>query len=287
MEKDLSRSHDLLSIIENAQSQFIANVDKELLFDNLLDNLLILTGSEYGFISEVKYNPQGIVELDEGYMKTQGKPYIKVHAITNIAWDEETIRLYEATKERGMEFHNLKNLFGAVINTEKPVISHNPTTDPRSGGLPNGHPVLYSFLGLPFHSQGELLGMVGIANREGGYNEELVEYLQPFVSVCSNIIDSYRSEKRRQESEKKLKNSQLAFKQQESFIRSLYKICSSGKLNFKQKLQGIFALGRKTFNFDVGMLTKIEDKYCHVIEWQTSEKYRKQFNQEISVNYSH
>jgi PAS domain S-box-containing protein len=284
MEIDLSRSHDLLSIIQDVQSQFIANVDQELLFNNLLENLLILTGSQYGFISEVKYNPQGIIELDEGYMKTQGKPYMKVHAITNIAWDEETIRLYETTKDRGMEFHNLKNLFGAVINTEKPVISHNPTTDPRSGGLPNGHPPLYSFLGLPFHSQGELLGMVGIANREGGYNQDLVEYLQPFVSVCSNIIDSYRSEKRRQESEIELEKSRLAFKQQETVIRSLYKVCSSVKLNFQEKLQGIFALGRKTFNLDVGMLTEIQDKNCYVIDSQTNYEYQELFNREIKLN---
>ncbi|BAQ62686.1 circadian input kinase A [Geminocystis sp. NIES-3708] len=284
METDLNLSHDLLRVIQDAQSQFIANVDKGVLFDNLLENLLTLTGSEYGFISEVAYNQKGEKILEEGYMKNRGKPYIKVHAITNIAWNEETIRLYEESGGRGMEFHNLKTLFGAVIYTEKPVISHDPSTDPRSGGLPDGHPPLYSFLGLPFHSQGELLGMVGIANREGGYNQELVEYLQPFVSVCSNIIDSYRSEKLRQESDTKLENSRLAFKQQESVIRSLYKVCSSTQLNFQQKLQGIFALGRKTFNFDIGMLTRIDDKYCHILELQTGNEYRQQFNQKITLN---
>lgn len=283
MERDLSKSHDLLRIIENAQSQFIANIDKDVLFDHLLENLLTLTGSEYGFISEVLYNKSGKPELAEGYLKDKGKPYIKVHAITNIPWDEETIRLYEETKGKGMEFHNLNNLFGAVVYTEKPVIFHNPSTDPRSGGTPHGHPPLYSFLGLPFHCQGELLGIVGIANRRGGYNQELVEYLQPFVSVCSNIINSYRHEKRRQESEEKLRQNQLTIKQQETIIKSLYKICSSPKLTFSQKLQGIFAVGRKAFNLEIGMLTEIDSHYCYVKEWQTSGQYRHLFHQQISL----
>ncbi|GAB4305329.1 MAG: hypothetical protein Kow0091_08330 [Geminocystis sp.] len=284
MEQDLSRSHDLLTIIENAQSQFIANGDKGLLFDHLLENLLTLTGSEYGFISELDYNTDGKIEFGDSYMKNIGKPFLKVHSISNVAWNEETIRLYEETQGRGMEFHNLNTLFGAVIYTGKPVISNHLSKDKRSGGTPQGHPPLNSFLGIPFKSHGQLLGMVGIANREGGYSEELVEYLQPFVSVCSNLIDAYKIEKRRLESEKQLRENQIALRQQERVIKNLYQICSSPQLNFKQKLQGIFTLGRKAFNLDVAMLTNIDDSYCRIVQWQSSPKYREIFNREITLN---
>lgn len=284
MEQDLSRSHDLLTIIENAQSQFIAHGDKGQLFDHLLENLLILTGSEYGFISELEYSQEGAVVFGDSYMKNVGKPFLKVHSISNVAWNEETVRLYEETQGRGMEFHDLNTLFGAVICTGKPVISHNPSIDPRSKGTPKGHPPLYSFLGLPFKSQDKLLGMVGIANREGGYTQELVEYLQPFVSVCSNLIDAYKTEKRRQESERQLKENQKILCQQERVIKNLYKICSSPQLTFQEKLQGIFTLGRKAFKFDVGMLTSIDEGLCRILQWQSNACYRDAFRREKSFN---
>jgi len=35
--------------------------------------------------------------------------------------------------------------------------------------------------------------MVGIANKPGGYTEEDVEFLEPFVVTCSNLIRAYHA----------------------------------------------------------------------------------------------
>jgi len=179
----------LLQAIMRAQSQFITDVEPNVLFDELLDSLLVLTESEYGFIGEVLY-------------KSDGTPYLKTHAITNIAWNEETRKFYEENAPQGLEFYNMKTLFGAVIVTGKPVISNDPYHDPRRGGLPEGHPRMDAFLGLPFYRGKNLVGMVGIVNRPGGYDEEIVEYLQPFLATCGNIIEAYR-QKALRESEAK------------------------------------------------------------------------------------
>ncbi len=153
-------------------------MDKGILFDRLLKDLLSLTQSEYGFISEVLYTPSG-------------EPYFKSRAITNIAWNRTTREFYEKNISSGLEFYNLNTLFGAVFTSGKPVISNDPSTDPRSGGLPEGHPPLNTFLGLPLYSNSELIGMVGIANRPDGYNESLVEFLQPFLATCGSLIKKY------------------------------------------------------------------------------------------------
>ena len=113
----------------------------------------------------------------------------------------------ENAKE-GLKFRNLESLYGAVITTGKPVVSNNPSQDPRSGGLPKGHPVLNSFMGVPFYSGDKLMGMAGLANRLNGYTEQLVEYLQPFSSACANIIASYRNDIRRRKAEQKLRDSE-------------------------------------------------------------------------------
>lgn len=184
----------LLHTITRAQSQFITDVAPGVLFTELLDSLLVLTESEYGFIGEV-------------LSTAEGQPYLKTHAITNIAWNEETLCFYEQYAPEGLEFHNMQTLFGTVILTGKSVIANDPYHDPRRGGLPEGHPRMDAFLGLPFYRGEQLIGMVGIANRTGGYDQGIVDYLQPFLATCGNIIEAHRLDRERRASQKAFQES--------------------------------------------------------------------------------
>jgi len=200
-ETDLQGNNALLQTIGRAQSQFITAGNRRAIFEDLLEGLLELTDSEYGFIGEVLFRDGGEATMEESFMKIRGVPHLKTHGITNIAWDEETRQLYAENYSQGMEFDNLNTLFGAVILTGEPVIANSPRTDPRRGGTPDGHPPLDAFLGLPFFSGSDLVGMVGIANRPGGYDEAMVEYLRPVLVTCSNLIKGYRLDRRRREAE--------------------------------------------------------------------------------------
>ena len=176
-------NHRMLAVLSRAQERFIRDKNTRELFDEMLRDLLELTGSEYGFIGEILYSPDDT-------------PYLKTHALTNIAWNQEMLDFYAQNAPNGLEFRNLDTLFGRVIVTGKPVISNQPAEDPRSGGLPPGHPPLKAFLGLPFYQAGRLIGSVGIANREGGYDEDLIRYLEPLLNTCANIIEAHRSDRR-------------------------------------------------------------------------------------------
>ncbi len=186
-EAEALAANDMLRAIELAQSQFIASADPVEVFDGMLNSLLALTQSEYGFIGEV-------------LTTAEGELYLKAHAITNIAWNAETRALYEQ-RAPNLEFFNLKTLFGEVMTTGQPVIANDPLNDPRRGGLPSGHPHMGAFLGLPFHHGERLIGMVGIANRPGGYNQTDVDSLQPFLAMCANMIEALRNDMRRKQAE--------------------------------------------------------------------------------------
>ena len=137
--------------------------------------------SEYGFIGEIKHE-------DDGTM------FLQTHAITNIAWNQATKQFYEENAESGLKFYNLDSLFGHVMVHKEPVISNVPKTDSRATGIPEGHPPLNHFLGIPFFEPGsgrKMNGMVGIANKPGGYSKEDVEFLDPFLVTCSNLIQAY------------------------------------------------------------------------------------------------
>jgi GAF domain-containing protein len=55
------------------------------------------------------------------------------------------------------------------------VISNDPQNDPRSGGLPHGHPPMKNYIGIPFFKNDEIMGMLGLANRPGGYTEDFAD----------------------------------------------------------------------------------------------------------------
>ena len=188
-EVKLKASQNLLYGIQHVQSQFITDADSNVLFNELLIKFLSLTQSAYGFVGEILHTPDR-------------KPYLKTYALTNISWDQQSKELYEKSiSGGGMEFHNLKTLFGQVITTGKVVISNEPSTDSRRGGLLKGHPSLNTFLGLPIYQGENLVGMIGLANRSGGYSDKLVAYLEPLVNTCGNIIEAFRNDQRRKRAE--------------------------------------------------------------------------------------
>ncbi len=195
MSRELRRNNQLLDAIRRAQSKFISDVDMRILFDELLNDLLALTQSAYGFIGEIRYLPNQA-------------PFLKTYAFTEIACDQIASDLIEPGDFESMAFYNLDTLFGAVIKTARPVIANEPRTDLRSAGLPKGHPPLDAFLGLPIFSGETMVGMVGIANRPNGYDENLVAFLQPFLQTCGHIIQSFRNDQQRKQAVRNLQKSQ-------------------------------------------------------------------------------
>ncbi|MBT8049313.1 MAG: response regulator [Xanthomonadales bacterium] len=191
---DANNAGALLRAIAQIQAEFILSGQTRESFDPLLAKLLELTESEYGFIGEVL--------TDEN-----GSPYLKTHALTNIAWNEETREFYDENAPNGLEFRNLNSLFGYCLKHARPVLSEDPENDSRRGGLPPGHPPLLKFAGLPIYQGSEMVGMIGLANRPGGYDQALVEFLQPFLTTCATLIVGFRTLSREREQER-LRNEQ-------------------------------------------------------------------------------
>ena len=169
----------LLERVNDIQQMKIQEISSKDIFAKLLQTLLEATSSDYGFIGEV-------IKKENGY------PFLRTHAITNISWNQQTSDYFKKYESKGLEFHNLKTLFGVTLLSEDPVISNEPRDDTRAGGTPIGHPELKTYLGIPLKSNGTLIGMVGIANREGGYTEEILEFLEPLVKTCAALVESHR-----------------------------------------------------------------------------------------------
>ena len=154
--------------------------NKRSLFKKMLNQVLAITNSEYGFIGEV--------------LIRDGSPFLKTYAITDISWNEETAALYKKHELSGMEFTNLETLFGYTLKTGEIVISNDPANDPKRGGLPRGHPPLNHYLGIPIKDKNNvMIGMLGIANKSGGFSEEDILFLEPMVSLSSAFISALKA----------------------------------------------------------------------------------------------
>lgn len=193
------RTTQLLQTVSEIQLNYIR--EKGSWYDDTLQALLDLTDSEYGFIGVIRHD-------------VDGTPWLKTRAITNIAWNEDTRRIYEESLTDGLEFRNLDTLFGETIRTGQVVIANDPALHPSSGGTPDGHPPLNSFVGIPFVLGDDLIGMAGLANRPRGYSAGLVDWLAPFCTTCATLIAAEKKEEAR-------KQAIVAKRQSEDYLQTV------------------------------------------------------------------
>jgi two-component system NtrC family sensor kinase len=191
LEEQLEASHRLMHALTQVHVDLVTQGAHRTLFARLLAVMLEETQSEYGFIAEILLTPEG-------------QPYLRSYALTNIAWTDEMRAYVAAQAPQGLEFRNLNTLFGQVMTSGQPLLTNDAPAHPKAGGIPPGHPPLRAFLGVPFRVHGELVGMVGIANRPTGYEQRHIEFLQPLLTTCGIITYAQRSEERRRKAEKEL-----------------------------------------------------------------------------------
>lgn len=189
-EANLARTRLLLEALNEAQSQFIARSDPQEVYDGLLNSLIKLTESESGFIDELLVDERG-----ETYRQPRAISRTSDYCVRN-------------PTERDQRFYQTSGLIGAVVTSGEAVITNDAHADPRSVAVPEGHPPVRSFLGLPLRARKRLVGVIGIANRPGGYDEEIVAFLTPYVATCANIIDAFHQGRLRTHTEQALRENE-------------------------------------------------------------------------------
>ncbi len=127
----------------------------------ILDQALEPTQSEFGFVGVLLGGQTLRLLIHEG---------LKWHPTINREFYESKMRAYR--EQHHLDFNESENLVSHVIKHKESVLSNSPSTDPRSGGIPAGHPRLHSFLGVPAIIGNEVVGMIGLANRASGYTDE-------------------------------------------------------------------------------------------------------------------
>ena len=206
----LEQQRRLIETVSLALARFIAGGDPLGFFEGMLPDILELVDSKFGFIAEK-------LQAEDGHL------YLKLYAQTNIAWDDDSRSFYEQNVAAGLEIHELNTLFGQVILSGEAVISNDAEPDQRSVGVPDDHLRLDNFIGIPIYLGTELLGMVGLANRPGGYGQHVIELLQPILNTCAQIFDALEKERQRRKTAHELKRAN-------GFLSALFENMQAGIL---------------------------------------------------------
>jgi GAF domain-containing protein len=179
-EDRIARQTRLLTAINRLFAETLKSDSSETVARTCLAVAQEITSSDFGFIGEV--NSAGLFNTT---------------SISNPGWEACALKKSEAAV--ALNNMTVRGIWGQVILREQAFIVNHPDSFPQRVGLPEGHPPITSFLGVPLRDQGKTIGMMALANRAGGYTDEQREDLE---ALAVSFVEAMR----RNRAEEKVKN---------------------------------------------------------------------------------
>lgn len=188
--QQIQKEQSLLKALHQGITDYQALMSGEQLWEFLMEALRELTDSDYALIGEV--------------VTTGVKKALKIHAITDLSWSDDSRHLMEMLRSGDMTLTNPDSLLGRVFAHGDVVITDDVYSHAKRGGFPPGHPRINNYLGAPIFNGDQLIGMFAIANSQQPLSQALLDWLQPFTDTCALLINLYRQMAEREQVTKDL-----------------------------------------------------------------------------------
>jgi len=186
-QEQLKRQHELSTAVARSQDRFIRDSDPHAVFAELLADTLALTQSDYGLFAEC-----GARVGDD----------LNTIAALDHSWDENTRDSYRAKITAGLSLPSSRTLFESALSSGVPLVLNDLTLLASRAGLPGGQALLRNLVAIPLSVSGQRLGLVVIANRGAGYDQALMDFLQPLLATIAQILLAVRGDQQRRVAEK-------------------------------------------------------------------------------------
>ncbi len=145
-----------------------------------------ITESKFGFYGEINQ-----------------KGFFDCLALSDPGWG--ACKIPETDAERLLKDMMIRGVDRSTMKEGKSRIINEPDSHPDKVGVPAGHPPITSFMGIPLKIAGTTIGMIGLANKEGGYDLDDQLSIETLSSVFVEILINTRAEKALYESEQKFR----------------------------------------------------------------------------------
>ncbi|MCG2750324.1 MAG: response regulator [Desulfobacteraceae bacterium] len=177
-EEALARKSKLTSAINKVFREAITCETEEEIAKTALRVAEELTGSKFGFIGEI--NAAGLMDCI---------------AISNPAWEACDIVVSDAKNFiknmplRGIDRTALKEGKSRIVNADQ-IAMH-----PDRVGIPPGHPPITCFMDVPFKREEKTVGMISLANKDGGYTRADQEAIESLSMAFYEVLLRKRMER--------------------------------------------------------------------------------------------
>ncbi len=190
IERELGEKSATLAAVTCSLNSFLENGDWGAASQYLLSFALRQTESRYGFLGVVL-----------------GAHKLRVLAHDGNVWDQPLSRdLYKAEQVQNgtddtTEMGRPNRLVAEVIYQGKTLISNKLASTNGTHQSPSEQMQLESFLGVPIFKGSEIVGLIGVANRQEGYTGDEVHLLETMSQTTGVLYDNYRQSEKRQQLE--------------------------------------------------------------------------------------
>ena len=196
-----------------------------------------LTGSQFGLIGEL--NESGLFDTT---------------AISDPGWD--ACRMPDSEATISIKNMDVRGIDRSTIREGKSRIVNDPSSHPDSVGTPEGHPPVTAFLGIPLKSGEKTVGMIGLANKEGGYTQDDQEAIESLSVAFMEALQDKRNEiellKHRQHLEELVKERTVALERSNKELEEFAYVASH---DLQEPLRKVQAFG-----------DRLKTKYAEVVD---------------------
>lgn len=169
-ERRLARHTAVLEGINLILGQVITAETGRALADTCLAVALQVTGSKVGFVGGI--GPDG---------------HLRDVSVGEVEPEPSDVGCPLA----GPAFHSLRS---QVLDLRRGTYTNDLAADGVSAVLPSDHPPITCFLGVPLIRGGEQVGLLAVANREGGYGPEQLEDLEAVAPAVMQALEKKSAE---------------------------------------------------------------------------------------------
>jgi signal transduction histidine kinase len=146
-----------------------------------------LTGSRFGFVGEL--NAAGLFDT---------------LAVSNPGWDACTMPQEEAREQ--LINMPLRGVDRGTLRDEQSRIVNDPANHPDRVGTPDGHPSITCFLGVPLKHADETIGMIGLGNKPGEYDDSDRAAVEALSTAFVEALSRKRAEEALQKAHDELED---------------------------------------------------------------------------------
>ena len=184
----------LLGSIQQISEFYLQNPEPALIFKMMLEKVVEISQSQYGFLDEVV--------LDEGGI---GRTH---RALSGISAESGAEQFPYNRLSRNALFSFPENSSDTGAVTGEAVISNTPAADP----LLKDFSSLHSLMGIPLYNEGKLMAVAVVINRKGGYSLDMMDFLTPLLTTLATITVAIRRTRADRMRVRQLHDREIAYK---------------------------------------------------------------------------